>query len=77
MAVKEVRMVPMVDTMVAPGTMGAIMIVGPGFVGVMVALIGGVAWIARQVAEERRRNAGRDRERTISTPPADDGRLAA
>jgi len=57
--------------------MGAIMIVGPGFVGVMVALIGGVAWIARRVAEERRRNAGRDRERTISTPPADDGRLAA
>ena len=70
-------MVPMVDTMVAPVTMGAIMIVGPGFVGVMVALISGVAWIARQVAEEPRRNAGRDRERTISTPPADDGRLAA
>jgi len=71
-------MVPMVDTMVAPGTMGAILTVGPGFVGMMVALIGGVALIGRKVAQDLRRTAGSDPEReAIAAPRADDGRLAA
>jgi len=71
-------MVPMIDTMMAPGTIDAIVTVGPAFLGVLVAVVGGAAWIARGTAEELRRTAARDWEpRTIAIHPADDGRLAA
>ena len=66
-------MVPMIDTMMAPGTIDAIVIVGPGFVGVLVAVVGGAAWIARGVAEELRRTAARDCERTIAIHPLTTG----
>ena len=71
-------MVPMIDTLMAPGTMDAMLTVGPAFVGLMIAMIGGVAWIARQTGEELRRTAARDWElRVARTPRGGDRRLAA
>ena len=71
-------MIPMIDAMMAPGTMNAIMTVGPAFVGTMVAMIAGIAWIARGTAEELRRTAARDwEERMGFTIPTHSGRLAA
>jgi len=64
---KEVRMIPMVDTMVFSGVMTALMTVGPAFAGVMIAVIAGAAWLARGTAEELRRVAARDWERGIPT----------
>ncbi len=72
-------MVPMIDSMMVPGTMNAIMTVGPAFVGTLVATIAGLTWLARGTAEELRRTAARDWEARLSvaTGAAQPGRLAA
>jgi hypothetical protein len=71
-------MIPMIDAMMAPGTMNAIMTVGPAFVGTLVAMVAGLAWLARGTAEELRRTAARDWEARMSfTDPTHSGRLAA
>jgi hypothetical protein len=68
----------MIDTMLAPGTMDAVITVGPAALGVLAALIAGVAWLARSASEELRRSAAREWERRTATPgPNDGGRLAA
>lgn len=69
-------MVPMIDTLLIPGTATTLLSVGPALVGVGLALIAGVTWIARGTAEELRRTAARDWEqaRTVDTPT---DRLAA
>src|SRR5262245_55076134 len=76
---QEVRMVPMIDAMMVPGATDAILTVGPAFVGVLVAMIAGAAWVARQTAEELRRTAAREWEARMSltTGPTHTGRLAA
>jgi hypothetical protein len=53
-------MVPMIDTAMVPGLATMVISVGPAMVGVGLALIAGVAWIARGTAEELRRQAARD-----------------
>jgi hypothetical protein len=72
-------MVPMIDSlMTAPGTIDAIVSVGPAFVGVLAAVVLGAAWLARQTAEELRRVAARDWERRLTVVRRDrDGRVAA
>jgi hypothetical protein len=71
-------MVPMIDTMLAPGTMDAVMSIGPAFVGVLIALVAGVAWLARETAEELGRTTARDRRRPhVIARPAAAPRLAA
>jgi hypothetical protein len=73
-------MIPMIDALtMAPGSMDAVLSIGPAFVGVMVATIAGAGWLARRTGEELRRTAARDWEerlrlRTAATKP---GRLAA
>ena len=70
-------MIPMIDAMMVPGTTDAILTIGPAFVGVTVALIAGVAWIARQTAEELRRTAAREWEHRMNLTPSNPRRLAA
>ncbi len=71
-------MVPMIDTMLAPGAADAVLSVGPAFLGVMVAVIAGAGWMARQTAEELRRTAAREWELRVSAArPAESGRIAA
>jgi len=72
-------MVPMIDAMMVPGTMHAILTVGPAFVGTLVAMIAGLAWLARGTAEELRRTAARDWEARLSVTAGatQPGRLAA
>ena len=53
-------MVPMIDTMTVPGLTTMVVTMGPAMLGVGMALIAGVAWIARGTAEELRRQAARD-----------------
>jgi hypothetical protein len=54
-------MVPMIDAVtMVPGAAETILSVGPAFLGVMVAMIVGVAWLARRTTEELRRTAARD-----------------
>ena len=60
-------MIPMIDTMVFADVTTALMTVGPAFAGVMIAVIGGAAMLARGTAEELRRVAARDWERGIPT----------
>jgi hypothetical protein len=74
---KEVRMIPMIDSMVVSDVSTALMTVGPAFAGVMIALVAGVAWLARGTAEELRRVAARDWERGTHTTTATRARLAA
>ena len=63
---------PMIDMMMAPGAATALITVGPAVIGVGCAVIFGVAWMARQTAEELRRVAARDWEigRIATTKPA-------
>ena len=71
-------MVPMIDAMTVPGTIDALLTVGPAFVGVMTAIVAGAAWLARRTAEELRKTAAREWEtRLRPTAPAHAGRLAA
>src|SRR5262245_11657196 len=60
---QEVRMVPMIDTMITPGAMDSILAVGPAFALMAVAVVSGMIWFARGTAEELRRLAARDWER--------------
>jgi hypothetical protein len=71
-------MIPFIDTvLMAPGAT-ALVTIGPATLGVAAALIVGVAWMARETAEELRRTAARDWERrAIGTPPVSPTRLAA
>ena len=72
-------MIPMIDAlMVVPGSMDAMLSVGPAFVGVLAAVVFGAAWVARGTAEELRRIAVRDWEGgTRIVAPTPDGRIAA
>ena len=70
-------MIPMIDTMVFSNVTTALVTVGPAFAGVMIAVIAGVAWLARGTAEELRRVAARDWERGIRTTSSTRERLAA
>jgi hypothetical protein len=71
-------MIPMIDTMLATPGAAALFTMGPAFVGLVVALVAGLAWMARQTAEELRRAAARDWERRAATPPPlSPNRLAA
>ena len=45
-------MVPMIDTMWMPGIATAVIAVGPGLVGVGLALVAGLVWMVRGTAEE-------------------------
>ena len=74
---KEERMIPMIDTMVFSDLTTTMVTVGPAIAGVMIAVIGGVAWFARGTAEELRRIAARDWERGIRTTSPTRERLAA
>jgi hypothetical protein len=74
---KEERMIPIIDTMVFSDVTTALVTVGPAFAGVMIAVIGGAAWLARGTAEELRRIAARDWERGIATTTSTRERLAA
>ena len=68
----------MIDLMMAPGTATAVMTIGPAFVGVVAALVAGVAWIVSQTGEELRRVAARDWEaRSVGTGCETPERLAA
>ena len=70
-------MIPMIDTMVFADVTTALVTVGPAFAGVMIAVIGGMAWLARGTAEELRRIAARDWERGIPATASPRERLAA
>jgi uncharacterized membrane protein HdeD (DUF308 family) len=70
-------MIPMIDTMVFSNVTTALVTTGPAFAGVMIAVIVGVAWLARGTAEELRRVAARDWERGIRTTSSTRERLAA
>jgi hypothetical protein len=70
-------MIPMIDTMVFSDVTTALVTAGPAFAGVMIAVIGGVAWLARGTAEELRRIAASDWERGIRTTASSRERLAA
>ena len=52
-------MIPMIDPLI-PGTALTVLTVGPGLVGVAIALVAGVVWAGRATAEEMRRMAARD-----------------
>jgi hypothetical protein len=71
-------MVPMIDSLMIPGTIDAIVTVGPATLGVMAVLAATVAWVARRTSEELRRTAAREWERrNVAALPASSGRLAA
>ena len=71
-------MIPMIDTMMVPGLGTAVMAVSPALIGVGIALIAGVAWMARGTAEELRRIAARDFEaKIIRVAGAQAARIAA
>jgi hypothetical protein len=72
-------MVSMIDSMTIPGPVGAMVTIGPAVLGVLAVLIVGLAWVARQMAEELRRTAARAWERRggAHTAPTNHGRLAA
>jgi hypothetical protein len=70
-------MVPMIDTLMTPGTMDSMLAVGPAFALAMGAVIAGMVWFARGTAEELRRVAARDWERGTVTTVRTDERLAA
>jgi hypothetical protein len=71
-------MLPIPDTMLANPGATVLVTMGPAFLGVAVALIAGVAWMARETADELRRIAARDGERrAITTTPRGPSRLAA
>ena len=70
-------MTPMLDAMMIPGVATTVLAVGPALLGVAVALLVGVAWLASGAAEELRRTAAREWDaRHDETQPPDD-RLAA
>lgn len=69
-------MVPMIDSLLIPGAATTVLSVGPALIGVGLALVAGVVWIARGTAEEIRRTAAREWERTRPIPSHPD-RLAA
>ena len=63
-------MMPLIDTMMAPGTAAAMIVVGPAVAGVALALAAAVAWMARATAEQLRRTAAREWERrTLDVAP--------
>ena len=71
-------MVPMIDSFVSPGTIDAIVTIGPALLGAIVVLAATVVWIARQTSEELRRTAAREWERQATlTAPGHRRRLAA
>jgi hypothetical protein len=53
-------MIPMIDMMTAPGMAATVIAVGPALLGVGLALIAGVAWLAHETSEELRRVAARE-----------------
>jgi hypothetical protein len=71
-------MVPMIDTMLMVPATTTVFTVGPALLGVALAMVFGLVWVARETAEELRRTAARDWERRIvATPIVSHGRLAA
>jgi hypothetical protein len=70
-------MIPMIDTVVFSDVTTALMTIGPAFAGVTIAVVAGVAWMARGTAEELRRIAARDWERGVSATATTRERLAA
>jgi hypothetical protein len=71
-------MVPMIDTLI-PGMATAVLAVGPAFLGVIIALLAGVAWLGAGAAEELRRSAAREWDARTPDPAGRhiDDRLAA
>jgi hypothetical protein len=53
-------MIPMIDMMLAPGMAATVISVGPALLGVGLAMVGGVAWLAHATSEELRRIAARE-----------------
>lgn len=70
-------MVPMIDTTMVPGLTTMVIAVGPAMLGVGLAMVAGVAWIARGMAEELRRQAARDYDAQAIRIAAGAERLAA
>jgi len=71
-------MVPMIDTMLMIPATTTVFTVGPAFLGIALAMVFGLVWVARETAEELRRTAARDWERRITaTPIVSHDRLAA
>ena len=71
-------MVPMIDTMLTVPATATLFTVGPTFLGIALAMVFGLVWVARKTAEDLRRTAARDWERRIAaTPIVSQDRLAA
>ncbi len=68
-------MVPMIDMMMASGPAGAVIAVSPALIGVGIALVGGLAWMLRETAQELGR--GTTPQVVVGTVPADHDRIAA
>jgi len=71
-------MIPMLDAATVPGLATTVITVGPAVLGVMLALVAGLAWAVSATSEELRRVAARDWElRTNRPAPTGPSRLAA
>lgn len=72
-------MMQTIDALVmVPGMVEPLIAVGPAFVGVMLALVAGVAWLGYGTAEEMRRTAARRWESARIHPPVEPApRIAA
>ena len=71
-------MIPMIDMMTAPGTAATVIAVGPALLGIGLALVAGVAWLAHETSEELRRIAAREWDvRNVATAAVTARRLAA
>jgi hypothetical protein len=53
-------MIPMIDMMLAPGMAATVISVGPALLGIGLALVAGVAWLAHETSEDLRRIAARE-----------------
>ena len=54
--------IPMTDAILAPGLATTVVTIGPAVIGIAVALVVGVVFLARGASEELRRTAARDWE---------------
>ena len=69
-------MAPMIDTAV-PGMAFTILTIGPGAIGTILVLLGGLAWFVRGINDELRRMAAGDRQGGPERRVPEAGRLAA
>jgi hypothetical protein len=70
-------MIPMIDPL-TPGMALTVLMVGPGLIGITIALVAGVVWAGRATAEEMRRMAAREWDaRTAPVVTTNPGRRLA